>query len=82
MGAPPIEPGRWLDCTGMMCPLPIIELGRAARGCAPGALLGLEGDDPALPDDLRAWCRAHRHELLWLEREGRRSRSVVRLASP
>jgi tRNA 2-thiouridine synthesizing protein A len=56
-----------LDCTGMLCPLPIIELGRAFAGVAVGQELALISDDPAAPTDVAAWCRLTGHELVSVE---------------
>ncbi|MCI0385802.1 sulfurtransferase TusA family protein, partial [Streptomyces sp. CNQ085] len=36
---------------------------RALLDLRPGGELAVAGEDPALPVHLRAWCRAHGHEL-------------------
>lgn len=46
-----------VDCTGMMCPRPIIELARAMEGIAVGGEVSLLADDPAAAVDVGAWCR-------------------------
>ena len=53
-----------LDCRGMLCPLPIVELGRAFGDVAPGATVVLLADDPAAEADVRAWCRMRGQELV------------------
>ncbi len=53
-----------LDCRGMRCPRPIIELGRRIGEVDPGAVLELLADDPAAAPDVAAWCRMRGHELL------------------
>lgn len=45
-----------LDTRGMLCPLPIIELARAAAAGAPGAVIQVLADDPATLSDIPAWC--------------------------
>lgn len=44
-----------LDCRGMRCPRPVIELARAAAGSTDELLL--LADDPATEVDVPAWCR-------------------------
>jgi len=53
-----------VDARGMRCPLPVIELQKAAGGLAPGALLTLLSDDPASATDVAAWCRMRGHDLV------------------
>jgi tRNA 2-thiouridine synthesizing protein A len=52
-----------LDCRGMRCPRPIIELARHIGEVPPGALVEVLADDPAAAPDLAAWCRMRVHEL-------------------
>ena len=58
------EPALRLDCTGMRCPRPIIELARRIADVAPGEVVEVLADDPAAAPDLAAWCRMRGHELL------------------
>ncbi len=46
-----------LDCRGQLCPLPIIELGKAFLRTLPGDELTLLADDPGAAADVAAWCR-------------------------
>ena len=46
-----------LDCRGMRCPLPVIELAKAWPGVPVGETLELLSDDPAAASDVQAWCR-------------------------
>jgi len=48
----------------MLCPLPIIELGRAADGLPAGEEIVLRADDPAARADVAAWCRMRGHALV------------------
>ena len=48
----------------MLCPLPIIELGRAYETSSPGQELILVADDPAAAVDVQAWCRMRGQELV------------------
>jgi tRNA 2-thiouridine synthesizing protein A len=51
------EPDLVLDCRGMRCPRPIIELARRLDDVPLGGLVELLADDPAAAPDLAAWCR-------------------------
>ena len=53
-----------LDCRGMKCPRPIIELARRIGDVPPGGLVELWADDPAAGPDLAAWCRMRDQELV------------------
>jgi tRNA 2-thiouridine synthesizing protein A len=46
-----------VDARGRRCPLPIIDLAKAARGALAGTLITLLADDPAAAADVAAWCR-------------------------
>ncbi len=56
--------GLSLDCRGMKCPLPIIEVARRIRDVPVGSLLELLADDPAAGPDLAAWCRMRGQTLV------------------
>jgi tRNA 2-thiouridine synthesizing protein A len=56
--------GLPLDCRGMKCPLPIIEVARRIRDVPVGSLLELLADDPAAGPDLAAWCRMRGQTLV------------------
>lgn len=60
-----LQPSQTLDCRGMQCPAPILELSKAARayGKQP-TILEILVDDRDFPTDLRAWCRASHNALL------------------
>lgn len=46
-----------LNCRGMLCPLPIIELSKMLRTISAGNEVTLLSDDPATSPDLTAWAR-------------------------
>ncbi len=53
-----------LDCRGLLCPRPIIELGRHVDDVAVGELLAVTAEDPAARHDVPAWCRMRGHEYV------------------
>ncbi|MDO9455823.1 sulfurtransferase TusA family protein [Nocardioides sp.] len=46
-----------LDCRGMLCPAPIIELARRIGEVEVGGLVAVVADDVAARYDVPAWCR-------------------------
>jgi tRNA 2-thiouridine synthesizing protein A len=56
-----------LDCLGMACPQPIIQLARRFSELAAGDVVELLADDPAAGPDLAAWCRMRGQELILSE---------------
>ena len=58
------SPSLSLDCLGMACPRPIIELARGFDRIHPGEVIELLADDPAAEPDLAAWCRMRGQELI------------------
>lgn len=55
---------RELDCRGMRCPRPVIELARAVRDAPPGSVVAVVSTDPASRTDVPAWCRMRAQEYL------------------
>jgi tRNA 2-thiouridine synthesizing protein A/cysteine desulfurase len=53
-----------LDCRGMLCPAPIIELARHITDVEPGDVLGVVATDTAARVDVAAWCRMTGHEYV------------------
>ncbi|RIQ14448.1 sulfurtransferase TusA family protein [Jiangella rhizosphaerae] len=58
------DPALVLDCRGMRCPLPIIELARHIGDVEVGAAVTVLADDPAAASDVPAWCRMRSHEYV------------------
>jgi TusA-related sulfurtransferase len=53
-----------VDARGRRCPLPVIDLARAASLAPVGALIEVLADDPAATSDIPAWCRMRGHTYL------------------
>lgn len=53
-----------LDCRGLPCPAPIIELARHLADVEVGDVLAVVADDPAARYDVPAWCRMREQEYL------------------
>jgi tRNA 2-thiouridine synthesizing protein A len=59
-----------LDCSWMLCPVPILMTAERIAGLGRGEVLEVIYTDPGAKPDLEAWCAAHGHELVGI-REGR-----------
>jgi tRNA 2-thiouridine synthesizing protein A len=53
-----------LDCTGQLCPLPVLELARRIGDVEVGDTVVVVSDDPAAASDIPAWCRMRGHEFV------------------
>ena len=74
-------PDLTLDCLGRPCPIPVVELARAARGLSPGTVVEVLSDDVAALVDLPAFCRMRGHDYLGAEPRAVGSALQVRLRS-
>ena len=53
-----------LDCRSMLCPLPIIELGKRYAEVPVGGLVAVVATDVAARTDVPAWCRMRGQEYV------------------
>lgn len=53
-----------IDARGLMCPLPVLRLGKALRGLAEGTVVQILADDPVAVIDIPNFCHEAGHELL------------------
>ena len=68
-----------LDCVGMLCPRPIIELAKHLADVPVGAVIVVLADDVAAASDVPAWCRMREQEYLGADdAEGGAARYRVR----
>jgi len=53
-----------LDCTGLLCPMPIVKTKKAIDGMQSGQILKMIATDAGSPPDIEAWARQTKNELL------------------
>lgn len=53
-----------LDCRGMLCPAPVIELNRHLGDVEVGQVLAVVATDAAARVDVPAWCRMRDQEFV------------------
>ena len=68
--AEPIHATRSLDCSGLLCPLPVYKASMALKEMTPGQTLELICTDPGSLEDIPALARQGGHELLGGADEG------------
>lgn len=61
------SPDLDLDCRGMLCPRPVIELAKVIEQVPVGGTIAVASDDVAAATDVPAWCRMRGHEYLGAE---------------
>ncbi|MBO9349983.1 MAG: sulfurtransferase TusA family protein, partial [Thermomicrobium sp.] len=47
-----LQPDRVLDCSGLLCPLPVIRTSKAIKEIAIGQVLKVIATDPGAPADM------------------------------
>lgn len=53
-----------LDCSGMLCPMPIVKTTKAMKEMQSGRILKVISTDAGSPPDIAAWSRQTGNELL------------------
>ena len=59
----------FLDCRGMVCPMPLVKARQALMVVDPGATVCILSTDPASMADFANFCEASGHRLLKSEHE-------------
>jgi len=59
-----------LDCTGLLCPLPVVKTMKAIKKMQVGQVLKMISTDPGAPPDMAAWSRQTGNEILEETTEG------------
>jgi TusA-related sulfurtransferase len=59
-----VTPDVELDCRGLLCPRPVIELARHLEDVAVGEVIAVVAEDVAAAVDVPAWCRMRGQEYV------------------
>jgi tRNA 2-thiouridine synthesizing protein A/cysteine desulfurase len=59
-----------LDCRGLVCPLPVIELAKRIADVEVGQVVAVAATDAAAAHDVPAWCRMRGQEYVGPEPDG------------
>ena len=55
---------KLLDCTGLLCPMPVIKVSKEVKAMQVGQVLKMIATDPGAMKDMEAWARQTGNELL------------------
>ena len=69
-GAEPMPAQRKLDCTGLQCPGPLMQVLEIINTMGEGETLEVSASDPGFARDIVAWCKSTGNTLLSNERRG------------
>jgi TusA-related sulfurtransferase len=69
---------KTLDCTGLFCPMPIVNTKRELDTMRPGQVLEIDADDPGFEKDLPAWCTATGELFLGMKKDGQTLKGFVK----
>ena len=53
-----------LDCTGLLCPMPVVKTSKAIKTIEVGQVLQMITTDRGAPPDMEAWTRQTGHEMV------------------
>ena len=69
---------KQLDCSGMLCPMPVVKTRGAIKTMEIGDLLEMISTDPGSMPDMKAWAKQTGHELLEAKDEGKTFRFLIK----
>jgi tRNA 2-thiouridine synthesizing protein A len=59
-----VKEDQMLDCSGLLCPMPIVNTAKAMKELQTGQVLKVIATDVGFPPDVEAWSRQTGNELL------------------
>lgn len=59
-----VTAAKVLDCTGLLCPIPVVKTSKAIKEIEIGQVLEMIATDPGAPPDMDAWVRQTGHEMV------------------
>ena len=70
-----------LDCSGQLCPVPILMTEERIAGLEPEELLEVTYTDPGAKPDLEAWCEVNGHRIIKFEEDKRKGIVIIQKES-
>ena len=58
-----LKADKVLDCTGLLCPIPVVKASKAIKEIEVGQILEMIATDPGAPPDMEAWVKQTGHEM-------------------
>ena len=69
-----------LDCRGMFCPMPTVQLKKATKNMKPGQVLQLVATDPGSKRDVPAWAEKTGNDILDSNEEGKEFTFIIKVS--
>lgn len=73
-----MKSAKTFDAQGLKCPMPVLKLAKIIREVEHGEILEVIADDPGFKPDIKAWCNQTKHELVYLEEEGKVMKAYIK----
>ena len=73
-------PTETLDCKGMSCPMPIVEITKKVKAMESGQMLEVLATDLAFKLDVEAWSRRTGNQLMTFEDGEEIKRAVIQIS--
>lgn len=67
-----------LDCSGLMCPMPVVKTAKIMKTMEVGDILEMISTDAGSMPDMKAWANQTKHELLESHDEGGKFRFLIK----
>jgi len=67
-----------LDCSGQLCPAPILMTEEKITDMRAGEILEVIFTDPGAEPDLKTWCLASGHEFLGIKKERSKGAAYIK----
>jgi len=75
-----ITPDQTLDCTGLVCPEPILKTNMTVKKMEVGKILEMVGTDLGTKNDIVAWAKRTGNELMdTVEKDGKQFYYIKKL---
>ena len=71
MDTPELQADVTLDCSGMLCPMPVVKTAMAVKKMEMGQVLKMIATDPGAPPDIDTWAQQTNNTLLSSQQEGK-----------
>jgi NADPH-dependent 2,4-dienoyl-CoA reductase/sulfur reductase-like enzyme/peroxiredoxin family protein/rhodanese-related sulfurtransferase/TusA-related sulfurtransferase len=71
-----------LDACGLCCPGPLMQVKTGMEELMDGQILKVSASDPGFYEDIKAWCRGTKNELLERKKDGGNITAYIRKRTP
>lgn len=65
-----MEKNLTLDCSGLVCPMPIVKTNKTLKNMNSGEVLEVIATDKGSINDFKAWCETTGNEYINLKEDG------------